>query len=73
MIISCFANDVVEIIPLCCLYSVENENDVVKYLQETNCAKERLAKCANVHTDIRLLLPRRLESLNDAFFRIFSG
>ena len=39
MIISCFANDVVEIIPLCCLYSVENENDVVKYLQETNCVK----------------------------------
>lgn len=39
MIISCCANDVVEIIPLSSLYSVENENDVVKYLQETNCAK----------------------------------
>ena len=27
--------------------------------------------CANVNTDIRLLLPRRLESLDDAFFQFF--
>ena len=42
-----------------CDFEVEEENSSATEM------------CANVHTDIRLLLPRRLESLADAFFRFF--
>ena len=37
-------------------------------VEEKSCTKQR---CADVCTDIRLLLPRRVESLDDAFFRNF--
>ena len=44
-----------------CDFEVEEENSSATEMR------------ANVHTDIRLLLPRRLESLDDAFFQNISG